>query len=264
MYPSESAPLYRLQSLGDADGDRLRPILSELCNEGIECLEISPFFNPVLRSGTVWYFDVLSQAQLQARALQHNGNPDWVPYIHFVSPVADLSVVGRTFNLIVSSHVIEHQVNLVRHLQAVGRLLRPGGIYLLFVPDKRYCFDHFLAPSTIADVLQANLSVSNAHLLKSVVEHRALTTHNDPIRHWAGDHGELTEKNVVQKASRAIEEYMNSRGQYIDVHAWQFTPTSFEHILRVLIAMRAIPFTRARVLPTQKDRIEFHALLAVD
>ena len=56
-----------------------------------------------------------------------------------------------------SSHCIEHQVELVRHLKlkAVSRLLSPLGVYLMLVPDYCFCFDHFQTASTSIDYVLA-------------------------------------------------------------------------------------------------------------
>ena len=56
-----------------------------------------------------------------------------------------------------SSHCIEHQVELVRHLKlkAVSRLLSPLGVYLMLVPDYCFCFDHFQTASTSIDCVLA-------------------------------------------------------------------------------------------------------------
>ena len=54
-----------------------------------------------------------------------------------------------------SSHCIEHQIELVRHLKAVSRLLSPLGVYLMLVPDCCFCFDHFQTASTSIDCVLA-------------------------------------------------------------------------------------------------------------
>ena len=146
-------------------------------------LEIGPFAQPVLRGPHVRYVDVLSTEDLRKRAQSLGMDETKVPTISWVSNGSDLSVVNDTFDAVVSSHAIEHQPDFVRHLNQVAHLLKPNGRYYLLVPDHRYCFDHFLTPSTIAQVLGAHLEYRKVHSLSSVVEHRALTTHNDPARY---------------------------------------------------------------------------------
>jgi SAM-dependent methyltransferase len=90
-------------------------------------LEIGPYCAPLLRGANVSYFDLLSQKELVARANLRGHDAAGVPYIDYVSPTAELSIVDRSFDVVLSSHCMEHQPDLVGHLQGVGKLLRPGG-----------------------------------------------------------------------------------------------------------------------------------------
>lgn len=225
-----------------------------------EVLEIGPFDQPLLRGANVQYFDVLDRQGLLDRAKRlgtRGGEPP--EHIHFVSETGDLSIVDRTFDVVLSSHVVEHQPDLVAHLQSVARCLRPGGAYLLLVPDHRYCFDHFLPPSTIADVLDAHYSKRTIHSLRSQIEHAALTTHNNTERHWAGEHG--TPPRVAERAREALLRYRAEPHVYIDVHSWSFTPASFDDLLRTLRELGQLDLATLELYPTLKDNNEFWAVL---
>jgi SAM-dependent methyltransferase len=163
-------------------------------------LEIGPFCNPVVRGRNVAYFDVLDRAALRARAVAIGQDPAGVPAIDFVAPDGDLSGIGRRFAAVISAHCIEHQPDLVRHLTQVAALLGPGGHYFLIVPDRRYCFDHFLPDSSLSGVLAAHREGRRVHRLESVIEHRALTTHNWVDRHWAGDHLDPAYHATIRRA----------------------------------------------------------------
>ena len=223
-------------------------------------LEIGPFAQPVLRGPHLRYVDVLSTEDLRKRARALGMDETKVPNIGWVSNGSDLSVVNDTFDAVVSSHAIEHQPDFVSHLNQVADLLKPNGSYYLLVPDHRYCFDHFLTPSTVAQVLGAHLENRTVHSLSSVVEHRALTTHNDPARHWAGDHGDPNENRTSRIAS-AIQEISDANGAYIDVHAWYFTPRSFREVITDLSATKHISFSVQRMFPTRPNSNEFWAIL---
>jgi SAM-dependent methyltransferase len=125
-----------------ANGLRDRNGVVALVSKNATVLEIGPFCNPLLSGTNVSYFDVLSEEALVARASCLD--PSGVPHIEYVSPTSDLSIVDRRFDVVISSHCLEHQVDLIGHLKEVGHLLLPGGAYFLLVPDKRYCFDHFI------------------------------------------------------------------------------------------------------------------------
>ena len=141
----------------------------------------------------------------------------------------------------------------------MARLVGRGGLYFLIIPDKRYCFDHFLRESTIADVLDAYLTQRRLHSARSIIEHRVLTGHNDPLRHWKGDHGSplLDHKRLVE----ALAEIEANRGKYVDVHAWQFTPQSFREVTDTLNKLALVPLRPLRVYETPAGRLEFCAVL---
>jgi SAM-dependent methyltransferase len=248
---SSSAPQYALADRNAFVG--LIPLTNSV-------LEIGPFAQPVLRGPHVRYVDVLSTEDLRKRARALGMDETKVPNIGWVSNGSDLSVVNDTFDAVVSSHAIEHQPDFVGHLNQVADLLKPNGSYYLLVPDHRYCFDHFLTPSTVAQVLGAHLENRTVHSLSSVVEHRALTTHNDPARHWAGDHGDSNENRASRIAS-AIQEISDANGAYIDVHAWYFTPRSFREVITDLSATKHISFSVQRMFPTRPNSNEFWAIL---
>ena len=225
-----------------------------------DALEIGPFYSPVLRSRQTRYFDILSQADLIARAKQIGVADPAVPKIDFISGTGDLSGIKLQFDIVLSSHCIEHQPDLIAHLRQVEALLREGGRYFLLIPDKRYCFDHFLPSSTAADILDAHQHAARVHSLRNVINHRAFTTHNDGKRHWAGDHGTYLD-NHPDRVRAAVAEYQAHPGGYIDVHAWFFTPDSLCELLATLHALGLTRLTMERVYPTRRHAIEFWMVL---
>ena len=237
--------------------------LIEMLGESASVLEIGPFLNPVMRGRRVRYFDVLDTAGLKARAAIQNYRYSDAPEIDYVSPAGDLSIIKDRFASLLSAHCIEHQPDIVRHLRQAGGLLQPGGRYYLIVPDKRYCFDHFIAESTVAGMIDAYSEERRIHRLASVIEHRALTTHNDPARHWNGDHTDTGYiDSIPQRTRAAMAEYAAAGGAYVDVHAWQFTPASFRHTMTTLSRLGLSPFDVTAVHGTPRPRNEFTAILA--
>lgn len=221
-------------------------------------LEIGPFCNPIATGRNVSYLDVLDAAELRSRAEALGLDASRCPErIHFVG---DLGSVDIPFDAVVSCHSIEHQPDLVRHLQDVARVLDVGGRYYVLSPDKRFCFDAFQPESTIANILQAHRERRTRHLLQSVIEHRALTVHNDPGRHWNGDHGELTVDDIYLRTAEALKEFDSTEG-YLDVHAWYFTPRNFESICETLFRLGMTGLKPIAVYPTPRASIEFCAVL---
>jgi SAM-dependent methyltransferase len=228
------------------------------CN--VPALEIGPFNNPLLRGPNVSYFDVLAREALVARATASGLDPSKTPQIDYVSSTGDLSIIDQRFDVVISSHCIEHQPNLVHHLQQVRCLLRDGGTYFLLVPDKRYCFDHYIPFTNIAEIIIAHNEQRQMHTLRSVIEHRALTTHNDGLRHWQGDHGTIFE-NLQPRVQAAVREFDDARGNYIDVHAWYFSSGSAAVIFSALQSLGLSQLSVQRVYPTRYGANEFWMIL---
>lgn len=227
------------------------------------CLEIGPFDCPILVGKNVKYFDVLSQEELVQRAkrIGRIDNLQNIPVIDFVSKEGRIDAINQKFDLILSCHAIEHQLDFIQHLKDVSYLLNENGYYIVICPDKRYCFDHFIPETSIADLIAAHTNPLQSHSIKSVIEHRALTCHNDPARHWAGDHGHF--KIDVERVKGAIEEYQKAKvdKQYIDVHSLQFTPKSFQDNMEILYSMNFTDLVVEEIYPTIKNALEFFAVL---
>lgn len=228
-------------------------------NQHGSILEIGPFCCPIVCGPNVAYLDVLDAPQLRARAkalgIDPNGCPAKIDFL------GDLASVDRQFDSVISSHSIEHQTDLVHHLKNVSRVLRDYGRYYLIIPDKRYCFDARIAESTIADVLQAHKEQRTRHTLRSVIEHRAMITHNDPFLHWAGPPPDIDQADQDRRIAAALKEFDDAQDAYIDVHAWQFTPNSFRSIISSLYSLGLTDFVSLRVFNTPKNCIEFCAIL---
>lgn len=228
-----------------------------------KCLEIGPFDCPNLIGEKVKYFDVLNQEGLKKRALQINRNQHSVPFINYVNDKGDLTIIKETFDIILSCHSIEHQLNFIQHLKDVSKLLNNNGYYVIICPDKRYCFDHFIKESSLADIISQYINKPQLHTIKSIIEHRALTCHNDTVRHWNNDHHTQNYVSNPKIIKNAIKEYQTSvlNNQYIDVHSLQFTPISFENVINLLNKLNYIDLVVNNIYYTIKNSSEFFIIL---
>jgi hypothetical protein len=165
------------------------------------------------------------------------------------------------FDVIVSSHSIEHQPDFIGHLTQVENRLIAEGRYFIIVPDKRYCFDKFIAESTAADIMLAHRETRHQHNIKSVIEHGALTTHNDSFKHWQ-DRTVNTWLNLDHtRIKEQIDSFNQSDGTNIDVHAWYFTPDSFLEIINLLNSLNLISLKVERLYRTRYGSNEFWVIL---
>lgn len=225
------------------------------------CLEIGPFNKPLLSGGNVKYFDVLDQSRLVKRAAELNIDGKLIPEIDFVSQLGDLKVVNEKFEVVLSSHVIEHQSDLISHFKCIEDILIESGRYFMVVPDRRFSFDYFLTESNLAQVLAAHVERREIHVLSSVIEHRCLTTHNNPYLHLFGMHGKpLRGQSLAKYVDNAVSEYKNKDG-YIDVHAWYFTPLSFVDLVNKLFEIGLIKLKVDKFYVTTLGKLEFFVVL---
>lgn len=63
--------------------------------------------------------------------------------------------IAQTFDYVIACHVIEHIPNPIGYVLDLGSLLKPDGIVMLAVPDKRFTFDA-ARPLTTLDSLLMN------------------------------------------------------------------------------------------------------------
>ena len=70
-------------------------------------------------------------------------DPKRAPGNQYIAEATDLSVIpSAAYDLILSSHTIEHTANPLRALVEWKRVLRGGGVLALIVPHKEGTFDH--------------------------------------------------------------------------------------------------------------------------
>ena len=126
-------------------------------------LEIGPSHAPLMSKADgndVSIFDYLDAEGLRTKYAAAGCDVSLVEDVDFVGDGRPMSeVIGRlgAFRWIVASHVIEHVPDLLGFLRDCDTLLAPGGVLVLAVPDKRFCFDLLRPVSTIGQVLQAHV-----------------------------------------------------------------------------------------------------------
>lgn len=236
---------------------------------GLQVLEIGPFWAPAFRAPRhdVAYLDVFDREELQRRAAKDpNSRGAVVPEIDYVwhgERYCDL--IKREFDVVFSSHNIEHQPDLVAHLQDVASVLRPGGMFCLVIPDKRYCFDRFIPETMIPAVIEAHIYRRRRHSLATLLTDKMMHTHNEAAEHWRGNHGRDPRSDSpsayrTQLIEDCIAQAMGSN-EYIDAHAWQFTPDGFRSAAKEVYALGFTTLRAARVYQTVYSSFEFYAVL---
>jgi hypothetical protein len=141
----------------------------------------------------------------------------------------------------VASHVIEHTPDMLGFLKECDAMLRPGGRLVLVVPDKRRCFDFFRSVSTTGAVLQAHLDGRSRHLAGSAFDQVAnCATLNGRTGWMESATGPLGFLHTLTNAKALFDTVVASQ-DYIDCHAWVFTPSSFRLVISDLNAVGVLP-----------------------
>jgi SAM-dependent methyltransferase len=209
-----------------------------LCGRGREAriLEIGAGYNPTVTRADGWnvrYLDHTDKAGLIAKYTdsQPTDRMEEVDYVWSGEPYIDLVGEDR-FDLIIASHVIEHQPDLIGWLNDCAAILALGGVLSLAVPDIRCMFDYYRMPSNMARILDAHLMKRTRPSPGDVIEHYLMYSRMFDRITWDRsfiDHPQFFEHMPLADLMNLARE--SEQGTYHDVHVWTFTPAHFRLIL---------------------------------
>ena len=238
--------------------DLLKLIISNFENKTI--LELYPFNNPILNGPNVKYFDNQNKEGLEhkCRQLNKSNTIKNIPTIHFYT---GLETIKDNFDLIFSSHVIHRELCLITHLTNIYNLLNDNGYYIMIIPDKRYTCDHYIDNTDIKDVFEDYYSKKTNNTIKTLIEHRCYTTHNNKIDHWKNEHGKRNIDINQYLLNFVIDEYKKRDSVYFDIHNYKFTHKTFNSILQNLILLNLIKFKIVEIYPAVYNCNEFFVVL---
>jgi len=218
-------------------------------------LEIGPAHNGILpkregfRTKTVDYLDRAGLVDKYRDFPQYS--PEDIEDVDFVLPPgAQLSdVIKERFDLVLASHVIEHTTSLVHFVEECTRLLRPGGVLCLVVPDSRYCFDRFRERASLARVVDAAHEPPSVHTVGTLTEFAMNAVRHRDSTSWAPLHTGRYRfvHDLAQVRSKAEQA---SSGAYVDVHNWVFTPNHLRLLLRDLADLGYVSMRESWFHPT--------------
>jgi predicted SAM-dependent methyltransferase len=138
--------------------------------------------------------------------------------------VADLNVdrlsmlADESEDFVIASHVLEHLVDPLAQLAEIHRVLRPGGVALILLPDRRLTFDRARQPTTLDDLVADHASGAvvpdDAHLEEFLIYSEG----------W----------NNARDAAKREVTFEFHRQRSFHVHCW--TQEEFVPVLRYSIA----------------------------
>jgi SAM-dependent methyltransferase len=137
----------------------------------------------------------------------------------------------HSLDYVIASHVLEHVANPVAALAEWVRVVRPGGIIYLVVPDRRVTWDHTRALTPVAHFLD---------------DYTRGTTACDPthIDEFAGgvdwsQFNPATPADAIPAARASLARGMHeavARGEEINIHFHTFEPANLRGLLTALPA----------------------------
>ena len=248
---------------------------SPACNQGYfvnlikglnpqSILEIGPGCSPKLQGNNVYYFDVKSEEELRKRYRGEPGYNNIPDKIHFTDNDGNLNSINRKFDVVFSSHMIEHSFDLIDHINSVASLLNENGHYFIIAPNKNYTFDYFKPVSLPEDVMAHHFSCGNnpALSLRTVLLEKCRRAHNSPQRHWAGDHGEpMIDHKDVLNAIKNFGVIANDPIARSGFHSWIFTDESFAQLINGLHELNQIAMKLLEYYNTPLGSCSFTAIL---
>lgn len=222
--------------------NRKQKILQHINKEGIG-VEIGPSHNPIASRKNGYHVDIidhLDREQLIEKYHNHGvqlRNIEEVDYVWKGESYAELTGKKLYYDWIIASHVIEHTPDFIRFINDCEEILKEDGVLSLVIPDKRYCFDHFRFPTNLASVVDHHLQKNVFHTPGTVAEYYLnVVSQGGEISWESASKGKYRNIHNSDKAVQSMNQVIREK-QFIDVHAWCFTPYSFRlliHDLRTL------------------------------
>lgn len=188
---------------------------------------------PIPDTATCFYGDVRDKGGLGDYFRNSN-----VEFDGFLNAQTFEGVPDDGFDFVLSGHVIEHLPNPIGAIRETMRVLKPGGIFLLAVPDMRHTHDHARPVTTLEHFLRDEQDGGASTRLQAYEEH---VRYVHPLQYPAFSEEQIS--GEVQKISDA--------GMDIHFHTW--TGPTFRGMLDAI--SDRIGFTIAAEVAVQNENI---------
>lgn len=207
-------------------------------------IEFGASYSPIVAKKDGFHVYVVDHADEETLREKYRSFPVDVSRIESVDAIDDggeltrLLPDGERFDYIVASHVFEHLPDPIRFLQRCERALKPDGKLFLMIPDRRFTFDYFRPVSTPGAMIRAYLEERTRHDPGSLFDHYSMTAARDGADVWDDLRG--GDFSFTGTIAAGYSAATAPQTEYLDCHAWVFTPASFRNIIDDLRAANLI------------------------
>lgn len=227
-------------------------------------LEIGPSYNPIAPKKLGFNIEIADHMDAESLRKKYTawgvdgGAIEDVDYVIGQNGLfASIGEQRARFDYILASHVIEHVPDIIQFLVDCEKILKVGGTLSLVIPDKNFCFDAIKPLSTTGQILQAHLDRRQRHSPGTIFDAHSLHLTNEGQIVWPNKTPtNLKLMHTMLEAKQITDNYI-AGDRYLDVHAWQFSPTSFEFIISNLIELGFISLEIASLFDTDGHEFFF-------
>lgn len=212
-----------------------RQTIRDEIGKGQRGIEIGASYSPILPKSQgyqVYVVDHTDSESLRSKYSEQGVDVSRIEEVDAIDDGGEFSELDATregFDFIVASHVFEHLTDPIHFLQRCERALKPDGKLYLLIPDRRFCFDYFRPVTTSGQVLDAYLAERKTHSAGALFDHHAYNAIRNGSHVWAeASGGDFKFGGTVHAGYEVATRGMDD---YIDCHAWVFTPSSFRLII---------------------------------
>ncbi|WP_371345155.1 class I SAM-dependent methyltransferase [Ancylobacter sp. IITR112] len=201
-------------------------------------IEFGASYNPIVakKDGfNVYIVDHADEASLREKYRDHPVDVTRIEPVDAIDDGGELTRLlpeGERFDYIIASHVFEHLPDPIRFLQRCTRALKPDGKLYLMLPDRRFTFDYFRPVSTTGAMVRAYLEKRTRHDPAHLFDHYSMSAERNGAGVWADLDGGVFSFTGTLEAGYAAATSLQT--DYLDCHAWIFTPASFRNIIEEL------------------------------
>lgn len=168
--------------------------------------------------------------------------------------------IDARFDLVIANHVIEHIPDIIRWINELKKLLKPGGKVFLGIPDRRYTFDYIRPETDVVEILRCydeDLGEPNFYqMLRSVYMYRPIVAADV----WTETLGAkpTARRFNLRDAMKLTKEKL---GTGESTHCSVFSRDSFVQLWSELLESGLIDLEITHIADVSPDANDFHVLL---